>query len=184
MGYPLRDLTLGQTHYIYSRCIDNQLLLKNKNLKKRFVRIIKNAQKKYKFELNGFSILDNEFRFIIHTLPNGTTLDRIMQYIKSKFALLYNKINKRTGPFWNERYKDEIIENKYKSKYYFNLLICYLGLYPVKYGIANIPEDYIYSSFEDHFGKGNKLGIKITKNPLFDHLLLQKLYAIIQKLVL
>ena len=175
MSYPLRNLEPNITHHIFSRCIEQKTYLKKNNMKKMFCRILKKAQKKYKFDLNGFVIMDNHFHFIITTLQNGGTIDRIMQYIKSKFARLYNKLHNRSGAYWSERYKNKVIEFVKKSAYYFNILLSYLVYNPVKASIAETPSSFIYSSFNDYTGGKNKLGIKIKIHALFNQELFQEL---------
>ena len=68
------------------------------------------AQNKYSFEIIYYTIMDNHFHFIFRTIEDGETVSRIMQFIKSQFARRYNRKMNRTGPFWNERFKDSIIE--------------------------------------------------------------------------
>ena len=168
MGRQLRNLDPDNTHHVYSRCIDNQFLLRKGKVKKIFCNILKKSQKKFKYELNFFMIMDNHFHFAITTRPEGATLDRIMQYIKSKFARTYNKMYNRTGPFWNERYKDKIIACARKAGQYFNILMVYLGFNPVKANIVKHPGQYKYSSYNDYMGGRNPLGIDIKIHPLFD----------------
>ena len=175
MAYPIRNLEPNITHHIFSRCVETKMYLKKGKMKKMFCNIIKKAQKKYKFDLNGFMIMHNHFHFIITTVTDGATIDRIMQYIKSKFAKLYNKIHKRVGAFWSERYKNQILEYSKKTENYFNILITYLGYNPVKAGITKKPLLFKYSSFKNYLGLDNDLGIEIKIHPHFKNELFREL---------
>jgi len=78
--------------------------------KELMLQVISWAQEKYNFELHAFDIMDVDFIFIIKTLSDGETISRVMQYIKSQFARRFNARHNRTGPFWNERFHDDIID--------------------------------------------------------------------------
>ncbi len=168
MGYPLRNLDPGQTHHVYSRCINREVMMNSRKMKKMFMVILKKAQEKYKFDLNAFAIMPDHFHFMITTLFKGATLDRIMQYIKSKFAIRYNKVHNRTGPVWNGRYKDKVIEYAKKAARYINNLIVYFGNNPVKAGLAKEPEEYKYSSYNKYMNGKYDLPIEIKIHPLFN----------------
>ncbi len=167
MGYPRRDYSENVTHHVISRCIEKRLLLKKSIVKKIFLVIVKKAQERYDFELNYYCIMDNHFHMIIRIVYNGDSLDKIMQYIKSNFARMYNKYTCRTGPFWNERYKTKIIE-KYSNpeKYLLNTLL-YLTINPVKANNVTSPFYYKYSSFLYYINNKVKLIVKITLHPFF-----------------
>jgi len=54
--------------------------------------------------------MDIDFTFITKTLRNEETISRIMQYIKSQFTRRFSAQHNRTGPFWNKRFNNEIID--------------------------------------------------------------------------
>ena len=168
MGYPLRNLELGQTHHVYTRCIDRKMYLKTRQMKRLLLSAIRKTQKKYNFELNGLTVMHNHVHFIITTIKGGDTLNYIMQYIKSIFAIKFNKLHNRSGPFWTGRYKDEVIEYIRKSEVYLNNLIIYLGLNPVKAQIVEKPEDYLWSTFNLYMQGKHDLPIEIKIHPMFD----------------
>ncbi len=100
----------GLTYHVRSRCIELRPMLKDDGTKELMLQVISWAQEKYNFELHAFDIMDIDFIFLIKTLRDGETISRIMQYIKSQFARKFNARHNRTGPFWNERFHDEIID--------------------------------------------------------------------------
>jgi putative transposase len=110
MPRPLRKCLPDKTYSCTSRCIEIRQLLDSNNVKKMIIKAILMAQEKYIFKLNYMKIHDNSIVLIIHTESCGETISRIMQFIKARIAENYNKMYKRTGPFWNERFKSKIIE--------------------------------------------------------------------------
>ncbi|MFC1671227.1 transposase, partial [Spirochaetota bacterium] len=113
------------TYHVFSRCIDKKNLMKHKQMKDLMISVINMALKKYKFDLSKYIILDNHFHFFIKTVTDGATISIIMQFIKSQYARRYNKIMNRTGPFWNERFGDTIIENSKDPEFLFLWIILY-----------------------------------------------------------
>ncbi len=167
MGYPIRDLRPNITHHVTSKCIDDCFLMNSDKLKSLFLEQIKKAQIKYTFELNSFTIMDNHFHLVIRIIDKKDTISKIMQYIKSLFAKIYNKLMKRSGPFWNSRYKSKVIEvTNNPIEYLINTLI-YLAYNPVKSKISKIPSQYKYSSFNCYLSHTYKPLIKVTLHPLF-----------------
>ena len=90
------------------------------------------ALEKYDFELVSYSIMDNHFHFYIKTLDDGETISRIMQFIKSQFARRYNRMMDRTGPFWNERFTNLIVERTKDPVQTFWIVFLYVGYNPVR----------------------------------------------------
>ena len=73
-------------------------------------------------------------------------LSDISEYVKSikqKFARRYNRLNKRRGYFWGDRFKSVLIE---RGEALLNCM-AYIELNPIRAGIVDRPEDYRWSSF-------------------------------------
>ena len=124
--------------------------------------VIAMAQKKYTFDLISYVIMDNHFHFIIRTVYNGAPISRIMQFIKAQFALRYNKMMNRTGPFWNERYGDTIIEEHAFPEEAFNYINSYIINNPVKANYVNDARDYKYSSIHFYMEENYISPVKLT----------------------
>jgi putative transposase len=76
-----------------------------------FLRVVKDAKKKYKFKLWNFVLLDNRFFFLIKP-GKGESLSKIMQWIKCNFTKRWNKEHGIKGHLWGERFHSMIIRNK------------------------------------------------------------------------
>lgn len=155
------------TYHVMSRCIERKNLLKKKKMKNLLIHVIKKAQLKYNFEFIDFVIMNNHFHFMIKTTNDQDTISKIMQFIKSQFARRYNRILDRTGPFWNERFKDSIIEDAEDPEAYANYLNWYFAYNPVKKGYVNKPEDYIYCGIHIYLGKKMPIPIKLTHHKYY-----------------
>jgi len=129
--------------------------------------VLKLALEKYDFKLIGYTIMDNHFHFCIKTTMNGETISRIMQFIKSQFARRYNRMMKRIGPFWNERFSDTIVESCLNPVKYFFFLIIYLAFNPVRSKIVRDPRNYVFSSIKCYLDKTYESPVRITLHEFF-----------------
>jgi REP element-mobilizing transposase RayT len=142
-------------------------MLKKKYVKEILFVVIEETQKKYKFKLNAFEILDNHIHLIIQTENEHDTISKIMQRIKSVFAKRYNKLMGRTGPFWNDRFGSKIVEQAKNVISYFVTLIHYLAHNSVRKGYVKDPRDYEYGSFNCYLKKGFQSKLEVTIHDYF-----------------
>ena len=157
----------GVTYHVTSRCIEKKPLMKSDQMKDMMIDVLRMTQKKYSFDLNDFVIMDNHFHFVIKTRKDGESISRIMQFIKSRYAQRYNWHMHRTGPFWNERFYDNIVEMADNPVAYRELLRLYLGFNPVRSGYVNDPRKYRYSSYNCYIDPNYKPLVTITLDDYF-----------------
>jgi len=124
--------------------------MKPDKMKDLMLHVIKLSLLKYNYEMIEYAIMDNHFHFYIRTLNNGESISRIMQFIKSQFARRYNRLMNRTGPFWNERFSDTIIELTENPEQTFWYIFMYIAYNPVRSKYVKDPRDYLYCSFRSY----------------------------------
>mgnify|MGYP006308112493 CR=1 FL=1 len=162
MPRPPRSKIQGITHHVYSRCIEKKALLLSHSAASMLEQVIVDTQEKYDFDLTAYQIMDNHFHFIIKTKKGEASISRIMQYIKARFAERYNSLHNRTGPFWNERFKDQVIEFSDNQLIYLIWLICYLAYNPVVKGLVKDPRDWRWGSFNFYMDAKYKGRVKVV----------------------
>ncbi|HON79929.1 MAG TPA: transposase [Spirochaetota bacterium] len=150
------------TYHVYSRCIEWKSLMEKEYVKELFLEVITKTQEKYSFELSAYVIMENHFHMIIRTVENGATISRIMQYIKARFAEKFNRMNARIGPFWNERFRDVIVEHQQSPLTYFLWLLWYIAWNPVRKGLVKKPEHYTFSSINCYLTENAENRLTIT----------------------
>jgi len=158
------------TYHTISRCIELKALMRDDSMKDMVLEIIKRTQEKYNFKFIGYKLMDNHFHFVIQTVENGETISRIMQYIKARIAEGYNRAAGRTGPFWNERYRDIIVEEQKNPTQYLLWLLWYMAFNAVKAGMCCDPRDYKYSSINCYLKEGFTSTVKIIRHQYFEEL--------------
>ncbi len=155
------------TYHIVSQCLEWRDMMEEEYFKECFLEILRRSKQKYHYKLIAYCIMPNHIHLIIHTLPGGTPISRIVQYIKSRFAELYNKIVKRTGPFWNGRYKDSIVQFAKDACHYLLWLLWYLAFNPVRKRMCTNPLRYRYNSIRVYLEDNAESDVPIDHHDFF-----------------
>ncbi len=155
------------TYHIYSRCIDKSSLMKPDKMKDLMIKVMNMAMGKYRFELFSYVIMHNHFHFFIRTVEDGATISRILQFIKAQYARRYNKLMGRSGPFWNERYCDTIIEESADPGTVFNYINCYIINNPVRANYVFDARDYKYGCVHFYLDEDYEPPVKLTYHKYF-----------------
>ena len=170
MPRPLRICQPNLTYHVFSRCSEKRNMMAEDYYKNLMIQVLCMALEKYKFELVSYVIMDNHFHFVIKTLKGEADISRIMQYIKARFAERYNKVMNRTGPFWNERFRDVIVEMQDNPLRYFLWLLWYIGFNPVRGGLCADPEDFRFSSINAYLNEKHVSRVTVTIHEYFLYL--------------
>lgn len=167
MSNNIRRCEPDLTYHTMSRCIELRHLFQEEYVKKMAMHVLRQAQKIYTFNFIGFKLMDNHVHFLIQTVQGGESISRIMQYIKARIGENYNRTMGRTGPFWNERFTDVIVEEQENPQKYLLWAIWYLAYNAVRAGICRDPRHYRYSSIMHYLEEGYSSEIKITLHRYF-----------------
>jgi putative transposase len=79
-------------------------------------------------------------------------LSEYVKEIKQDFSRYYNKLHRKKGYFWSERFKSVIVED---GETLINCL-AYIDLNPIRAGLVKRPEDYRWCSLGYHVQARNK----------------------------
>ena len=136
----LRELIEGATYHVTSRINGYNQAFHEKAAQKLMFLVIKEAKKKYGFKLHNFCIMPNHIHLLI-TPAKNTNLSRIMQWIKTKSAKLWNRKYNSRGHLWGERFFSRII----KDSNDFLTVSNYIEQNPVIAGLTHYPHEWRYS---------------------------------------
>jgi len=90
--------------------------------------------------------MPNHYHLIIET-PLGN-LSSMMHFLNTMYTVYFNTKHKRCGHLFQGRYKSILIQ----AEGYAKELSKYIHLNPVRAEIANLPEQYLWSSFAQYCG--------------------------------
>jgi len=140
----------GALYHVMIRGNNRSKVFETKENKVEYIRIIKKYKEKYEFKLYAYCIMDNHAHLLIEV--GKIPLSKIMQVIQQVYTQRYNRIYKRTGHVFEQRYKAILCD---KESYLLSL-IRYIHLNPVK---ANMEEglEYSWSSHKEYLKRKSEL---------------------------
>ena len=134
-----RLLINNGTYHVIARTNRQEFIFDSDYIKEMFIKVLKEAKKKYQFRVDNFCIMGNHIHLMIKPLERSS-LSKIMQWMLSKFAVKFNKHYNYRGHVWYDRFKSKIIE----SLKQFIAVNEYIDNNPVKAGMVKRTEDYFY----------------------------------------
>lgn len=117
----------GALHHVIGRAIEKRPIFVQEIYKKEFVTRLKNLLTKSSIKCYAWSIMDNHFHLLLLT-GDRTPLSEMMSRLLTGYALYYNKVNKRIGHLFQNRYKSIVCDRDD----YLLPLIRYIHLNPVR----------------------------------------------------
>lgn len=131
---------VGARYHVSSRVNNREMLLDNEFAKRLFETVLYRAKKRYSFSIENFVVMENHVHMIIYPQENES-LSKIMQWVLSVYAIIYNRKMGRTGHFWGERFFSRVINSLQQYLAVFE----YINANPVKAGLVALPEQWRYS---------------------------------------
>ncbi len=119
--------------YIFDSPIDIKYYIKN----------MYDIKEKYNIEIIAYCIMNNHAHILIKSVAI-MNLSNYMHDLNTRYGCYYNKKYKRVGYVFRDRYKAEGI---YTENHLYSC-IKYIYDNPVKAGICNNPEEYLYSNYK------------------------------------
>jgi putative transposase len=135
-----RELVEGAIYHVTSRTNGKIYVFDQELDKKIMLLVLEDAKEKYGFKLHNFCIMPNHIHLLI-TPTNGTNLSRIVQWIKTKSAKIWNGIHGSKDHLWGERFFSRVMKDGAE----YIIADNYIDQNPVKAGLANSPEEWVAS---------------------------------------
>jgi REP element-mobilizing transposase RayT len=105
-----RFLLQHAEYHVTARVNRRETIFGSSEQKEMFLDVVKQARKKYRFDIHNFCILSTYFHWIIKPLKEEN-LSRIMQWILSVYAMRYNQKFKLVGHVFHDRFKSKVLFN-------------------------------------------------------------------------
>lgn len=139
-----RDTFSSGFFHIMIQGLNKEYIFKENHDKNKYLYLMKRYYSEYKIKMISYCIMNNHAHFIIYS-NDIMEISNYMHKINTIYAMNYNRINKRVGYLFRDRYKSQYIYNKE----YLLKCIKYIHMNPVKAGLVDKEQDYIYSSYND-----------------------------------
>lgn len=110
---------------------------------KYYIKSMYDIKEKYNIEIIAYCIMNNHAHILIKSAVIKN-LSKYMHNLNTRYGCYYNKKYKRVGYVFRDRYKAEGI---YTEGHLYSC-IKYIYANPVKAGLCNKPEEYLYSNYK------------------------------------
>jgi len=141
MARPLRIEYDGAFYHVTSRGNENKRIFYATSDYGKFESNLKEAQEKFGYLLHCYVLMTNHYHLIMET-PHGN-LSKVMHYINASYTNYINRKRRRSGHFFQGRYKAILVD----QDSYLLELSRYLHLNPVRANLVARPEHYSHSSY-------------------------------------
>ena len=105
------------------------------------LRVITEVRTEEHVDLHAYVIMPDHLHLVL-SVQRKTSLGRVLQLIKGRFAWRYNRSRSRSGKVWQERYHEKALRDEAALL----RALEYVEDNPVTGGLAERPEDYEWSS--------------------------------------
>lgn len=147
MARPLRIQYPGAFYHVTSRGNEQKVIFKSQKDREKFLEYLESAVVRYGAVIHVWCLMDNHYHLLIET-PEGN-LSQIMRHLNGAYTTYFNVKRKRAGHLFQGRYKAILVEtDQYAAE-----LSRYIHLNPVKAGIVDKPEGYVWSSYRNYIGQ-------------------------------
>ena len=118
-----------------------------------FRKLLLESKRKFPWKLSHYCLMANHVH-LLGQIERGNDLPKLMQFLLLEYSRWYRKQTGYSGHLWQGRYKSPLIE---RESYF---LECgrYIERNPIRAGLVQRPEDYVWSSYRYYaFGEADPL---------------------------
>jgi putative transposase len=155
MPRPLRIHLPDLIFHVLNRGNNRQVVFAEEQDYLHYLEILKRYKEKFNFKIFAYCLMTNHIHLLIKT-SSGGTISQIMKAMTIAHTRHYHFKYNSSGHIWQGRFKSPIVSDDE----YLLILMRYIEQNPVRAGMVDHPEKYLYSSYH--------INIKIEKDNLVD----------------
>jgi putative transposase len=146
MAIPYRGETSCSTYFITAGTCSKAHLLQSGRMADLFCETMFRYWDSGKLRVHAFVVMPNHVHLLI-TVPEGMSLERVMQFIKGGFSYQARKLFGIPGPVWQKSFVDRRVRDAFECMRFKN----HIHQNPVRAGLVNRVEEYAYTSLNPDF---------------------------------
>lgn len=150
----------GQPHHVIQRGNDRQPIFHDEQDYSAFLKWLREAAKIFKIAIHAYVLMPNHIHLLV-TPADTVGLGKLMQWVGRYYVPYFNQRYSWVGTLWQGRYRATVID----SEKYFLTCSRYIELNPLRAGMVERPDQYVWSSYVHH--AGIKSDPYITDHPLY-----------------
>jgi putative transposase len=141
-----RTMIEGLPYHVTQRGNRREDIFFTEEDRKKYLEWLKEYSEKYGLQIWAYCLMTNHIHLV--AVPRyKDSLEKAMRPLHTKYALHINRLRNWSGHLWQGRYYSSILDERYLW-----MAVRYVELNPVRAGIVQNAEDYIWSSAAAHCG--------------------------------
>ncbi|MGB4438642.1 MAG: transposase [Sedimentibacter sp.] len=144
MARHARIISNSGIYHIMVRGINKEQIFKKDFYKTKTLEILKDIKKETDFSIISYCVMDNHLHLLIKITEDNLAV--VMKKLNVKYAMFYNRLEKRYGYVFQDRFKSEAVED---DKYLLGALR-YIHNNPVKARITDNIVNYHWCSMKEY----------------------------------
>jgi putative transposase len=146
VAIPHRGTTSNSTYFLTAGTYNKINILQSDRMADFFCRTLFRYRDAGKLKLHAFVVMPNHIHLLL-TVPEGLTLERVMQFIKGGFSFEAGKVLGIPGPIWQKSFVDRRVRDAGECSKY----VDYIHQNPVRARLVCAAEEFVYSSMNPDF---------------------------------
>jgi REP element-mobilizing transposase RayT len=146
MARSLRIQFPGAFYHVTSRGNRRQPIFLTDEDRYFFLNCLRDAHDKFGVVIHVYCLMENHYHLFMET-PRGQ-ISKIMHLINMRYSSYFNLKHARCGHTFQARFSAILVQ----AEEYARELASYIHLNPVRAGIVNRPEDYVWSNYREYLG--------------------------------
>jgi len=147
MARPLRVEYPGAYYHVINRGNAGENIFHTIRDREKFLEYLETAVERFSIVIHTYCLMTSHYHLLIETTQANLSL--AMQWLNVSYAAYYNKKRQRSGHLFQGRFKSVLVE----ADEYLKPLSRYIHLNPVRAGMVNSPDEFLWSSYPAFTGK-------------------------------
>jgi putative transposase len=132
-------LSTSRTFFVTSKTSMGRRLLQSERNANLLIDLLRTNMAAHKFKVHDFVIMPDHFHLLV-TVEGDTSIEKVMQLIKGGFSFRLKKEFGFSGEVWQRGFSDAHIPDKARFLKHRE----YIAMNPVKAGLVDSPEKFLY----------------------------------------
>lgn len=146
MTIPYRGTTSNSTYFLTAGTYNKINILQSDRMADLFCEVMLRYRDAGKLKLHAFVVMPNHIHLLL-TVPDGLTLERVMQFIKGGFSFEAGKLFGIHSPIWQKSFVDRRVRDASECSRY----VDYIHQNPVRAGLICSPGEFVFSSLNPDY---------------------------------
>ena len=140
-----RHFIPGQVWHITHRCHKREFLLKFVKDRKRWLKWLFEAKKRYGVSILNYAVTSNHVHLLAQSDGDRDLLPKTIQLVAGRTAQEYNNRKERKGAFWEDRYHATAVQ---EGRHLIQCMV-YIDLNMVRAGVVDHPSDWPFCGYNE-----------------------------------